>query len=89
MKSMNATMKLALTVTLTVGIRSSMYNRVTLSDVARQAGVSLMTVSRVIRNRGGARNETRQNVLETISYRLHFDASFVSPVSEINGALLL
>jgi len=38
-----------------------------MSDVARQARVSLMTVSRVINNKGDVSNETRQRVLEIIS----------------------
>lgn len=44
-----------------------MPNRVTMSDVARKAGVSLMTVSRVINNKGDVSNETRQRILEIIS----------------------
>jgi len=38
-----------------------------MSDVARQARVSLMTVSRVINNKGDVSHETRQRVLEIIS----------------------
>lgn len=38
-----------------------------MSDVARKAGVSLMTVSRVINNKGDVNNETRQRILEIIS----------------------
>src|SRR5512138_65873 len=44
-----------------------MSTRVTMSDVARKAGVSLMTVSRVINNKGDVSSETRQRVLEVIS----------------------
>lgn len=44
-----------------------MSNRVTMSDVARQAKVSLMTVSRVINNKGDVSSETRQRILEVIS----------------------
>ena len=44
-----------------------MSNRVTMSDVARQAKVSLMTVSRVINNKGDVSSKTRQLVLEVIS----------------------
>ena len=38
-----------------------------MSDVARKAGVSLMTVSRVINNKGDVSDETRQRILEIIS----------------------
>jgi len=38
-----------------------------MSDVARQAKVSLMTVSRVINNKGDVSSETRQRVLEIIT----------------------
>lgn len=43
-----------------------MANRVTISDVARVAGVSLMTVSRVVNQKGDVSSETRQRVLEAI-----------------------
>lgn len=49
-----------------------MVQRVTMSDVAREAGVSLMTVSRVINNKGEISDETRlrvQTVIERLSYR--------------------
>lgn len=39
--------------------------RATLSDVARQAGVSAATVDRVINNRAGVRARTREIVIET------------------------
>jgi LacI family transcriptional regulator len=44
-----------------------MSKRVTMSDVADKAGVSLMTVSRVINNKGDVSSETRQRILEIIS----------------------
>ena len=40
--------------------------RITMSDVASEAGVSLMTVSRVVNNKGEIRPETRQRVQEVI-----------------------
>jgi LacI family transcriptional regulator len=43
-----------------------MPNRVTMADVAREASVSLMTVSRVINNKGDVSPSTRQRVLEII-----------------------
>jgi LacI family transcriptional regulator len=46
--------------------------RVTMSDVAREAGVSLMTVSRVVNNKGEISQETRQmvqDVIERLGYR--------------------
>ena len=64
-----ATMLLALTVALTVALTRegmSMASRVTMSDVAQRAGVSLMTVSRVINNKGDVSSETRQRVQEVI-----------------------
>jgi len=47
-------------------------NRVTMADVAREAGVSLMTVSRVVNEKGEVSPATRQRVLEIVerlSYR--------------------
>src|SRR5512142_2946795 len=44
-----------------------MSTRITMSDVARRARVSLMTVSRVINNKGAVSDETRQRVLEVIA----------------------
>jgi len=44
-----------------------MVQRVTMSDVAREAGVSVMTVSRVINDKGEISPETRQHVQAVIS----------------------
>jgi LacI family transcriptional regulator len=44
---------------------------ITIEDVAREAGVSAMTVSRVINNERNVREETRKSVLETIE-RLNY-----------------
>lgn len=49
-----------------------MTSRVTVSDVAREAGVSLMTVSRVVNNKGEISPATRQrvrDVIERLGYR--------------------
>ncbi|MBS1253923.1 MAG: Catabolite control protein A [Anaerolineales bacterium] len=49
-----------------------MPKRVTMADVARAAGVSLMTVSRVVNDKGGASKATRrrvQDVIERLGYR--------------------
>ncbi|MBN2548077.1 MAG: LacI family DNA-binding transcriptional regulator [Anaerolineales bacterium] len=43
-----------------------MTNRITMSDIARQAGVSLMTVSRVINQKDDVSPETRQRILDII-----------------------
>lgn len=40
--------------------------RVTISDVARRAGVSTMTISRVVNNRGEVHPETRERILQVI-----------------------
>ena len=40
--------------------------RITIADVAREAGVSLMTVSRALNNKDGVSAETRSHVLEVI-----------------------
>ena len=54
-----------------------MPNRVTMADVAREAGVSLMTVSRVINNKGEVSPTTRQRVLEVIE-RLGYRPSSIA-----------
>ena len=36
--------------------------RITMQDVAQEAGVSLMTVSRVVNNKDGISNATRQRI---------------------------
>ena len=49
-----------------------MAQRITMSDVAQEAGVSLMTVSRVVNGKGEISPETRkriQNVIEKLGYR--------------------
>ncbi len=49
-----------------------MSKRVTMADVARQAGVSLMTVSRAINNKDGINADTRrriQDIAEQLGYR--------------------
>jgi DNA-binding LacI/PurR family transcriptional regulator len=47
-------------------------NRITMADVARQVGVSIMTVSRAVNGKDGISDETRLQVLEvikTLGYR--------------------
>lgn len=44
-----------------------MVERVTMSDVAREAGVSLMTVSRVVNDKGEVSQSTRERVLDVIA----------------------
>lgn len=52
-------------------------NRITMADVAHEAGVSLMTVSRVVNNRDNVSPATRQRVLEIIE-RLEFRPSGIA-----------
>jgi LacI family transcriptional regulator len=54
-----------------------MAGRVTITDVAREAGVSLMTVSRVINDKGEISAATRQHVLEVIE-RLGYRPSSIA-----------
>jgi LacI family transcriptional regulator len=54
-----------------------MPNRITMADVAREAGVSLMTVSRVINNKVDVSPTTRQRVLEVVE-RLGYRPSGVA-----------
>ncbi len=54
-----------------------MTGRVTMADVAREAGVSLMTVSRVVNNKGEVSPSTRQRVLEIVA-RLDYRPSGIA-----------
>jgi LacI family transcriptional regulator len=54
-----------------------MVQRITMSDVAREAGVSLMTVSRVVNDKGEISPETRQRVQEVIE-RLDYRPSGIA-----------
>lgn len=54
-----------------------MPNRVTMAEVAREAGVSLMTVSRVVNTKGDVSPATRQRVLDVIE-RLGYTPSGVA-----------
>lgn len=56
------------------GVVTTRYGMVTMRDVAREAGVSKMTVSNVINDRAGASEETRARVLaaaERLGYRMN------------------
>lgn len=63
--------------------------RVTITDVARQAGVSIKTVSNVINNSGSMRPETRERVRRTINsmgYSVNYSArSLKTGVSKLVG----
>jgi len=54
-----------------------MPNRVTMADVAHEAGVSTMTVSRVVNNKGEVSPATRQRVLDVIE-RLRYRPSGIA-----------
>ena len=54
-----------------------MSTRVTMADVARESGVSLMTVSRVINGKADVSDDTRQRVLEVID-RLDYRPSGIA-----------
>ena len=54
-----------------------MPNRVTMADVAREAGVSAMTVSRVVNEKGEVGPATRQRVLEVVE-RLGYRPSAIA-----------
>jgi len=66
---------IALTVTLTVALsRGDMAKRITMHDVAKEAGVSLMTVSRVVNHKDDVSPATRQKVMGVID-RLNYRPS--------------
>lgn len=54
-----------------------MVRRLTIADVAREAGVSMMTVSRVINNNGAVSAKTRQKVQDVID-RLNYRPSGIA-----------
>jgi LacI family transcriptional regulator len=59
--------------------------RSTLIDIAREAGVSAATVDRVLNNRSGVRNRTREIVIET-AQRLGYISDGSAPVQPATGA---
>jgi LacI family transcriptional regulator len=65
-----------------------MARRITMADVARQAGVSLMTISRAVNNKDDVSAETRQHVQATIE-RLGYRPSDIARglVTKRTGAL--
>ena len=65
--------------------KKSMNTRVTLLDVAREAGVSSATVDRVLNNRDGVRPKTRDAVLSTASRLGYLEAPDLTPTK--SGAL--
>jgi LacI family transcriptional regulator len=54
-----------------------MSKRITMADVAREAGVSLMTVSRAVNNKDGISDATRQRI-QSIAERLGYRPSLVA-----------
>ncbi len=55
--------------------------RLTISDVAKRAGVSKTTVSRILNNRPNVEEKTRQNVLKVIE-----EANYVpNPIAVVFG----
>lgn len=61
--------------------------RVTLSDIAREAGVSPATVDRALNGRGGVRRRTREVVVE-VARRMGYIASEETPVLAESGGRL-
>ncbi len=65
---------------------------VTITDVARKAGVSRSTVSRVLNNQPGVRPETRERVLKAIEelrYQPHFAARALKGQAADNVAIIV
>jgi len=58
----------------------------TISDVAKLAGVSTMTVSRVVNNSGYIRQETRERVEKAIAEQPEVDDVYVYGIPAANGA---
>ncbi|OZG65649.1 LacI family DNA-binding transcriptional regulator [Bifidobacterium eulemuris] len=65
-----------------------MNERVTIKDVAREAGVSIKTVSNVLNNTGSMRPETRQRVEETI-HRLGYTVNISARAMRGGGTRLI
>jgi LacI family transcriptional regulator len=48
---------------------------VTMADVAKKLGLSMMTISRVINNKGNVKDDTREKVLQTIKEMKYYPSS--------------
>jgi len=68
--------------------KSMMNKRVTIADVAEEAGVSMMTVSRAINHKEGISDETRQRILE-IAERIGYRPSGVARALATNRSCSL
>ena len=57
--------------------------KATLKDIAREANVSAMTVSKAINNKPGVSEQTRKQILE-IAEKLHYSQNLIAQSLRIN-----
>ena len=78
---LDSTSSLLLMLALTINVNKRVSMGVTIKEVAKEAGVSLMTVSRVVNNKGNIAKSTRENVLQAIK-KLNYKLKIIHLMSK-------
>lgn len=68
-------------------MKKSIQNHINMTDIARQAGVTQATVSRILNNKPGFRQETRDRVLDVMS-SMGYQAHILNQIRQVKKKML-